>query len=121
MIRIVIENVFLFLLPTLLYVTWVAFEKNHWPGLWAVVRQAPLVKLFAAGTVLMLTTLALFSSREGNKPGDAYRPQIFKDGQIERGQRESAPTQPSIPAPTQPQSQQKSPELAPGGPKPAGP
>ncbi len=91
MIRIVIENVFLFLLPTLLYVTWIAFQKNKWPGLWTVLKGAPLIKLFSTGAILMVTTLALFSSREGNKPGDAYQPPIFKDGRIEPGHRTTPP------------------------------
>jgi hypothetical protein len=86
MIRIVVENAFVFLLPTLAYITWVAFKKNDWPGIWSVLRDAPLVKLLASGAVLMLLTLAIFSSRTGHAPGESYQPKIFKDGQLQPGE-----------------------------------
>lgn len=71
MIRIVIENAFIFLLPTLAYIAWTAFKLDKWPGLGAVIRAAPLVKLFVAGAVLMLGALAVVAVREidsGKKP-----------------------------------------------------
>ena len=92
MIRIVVENVFVFLLPSLLYVTWIAFKLNTWPGLGSILKDAPLVTLFALGGFLMLSTLALISSREGNSPGDAYQPPIFRAGHIEPGHRTSPPS-----------------------------
>jgi hypothetical protein len=85
MIRIVIENIFFFLLPTLFYVAWVAFRDDEWSGLSAVIRQAPLVRLFLAGAVLMLTTLIAFSSRTYNDPHDIYVPQSMRDGKLEPG------------------------------------
>ncbi|MBX9684298.1 MAG: hypothetical protein K2X41_10955 [Hyphomicrobium sp.] len=92
MIRIVVENLFFFLLPTLFYITWIAFKSNTWPGLGSILKDAPLVTLFALGVLLMLMTLAVLSSREGNRPGDAYQPPIFKDGHIEPGHRTSPPS-----------------------------
>ena len=47
MIRIVIENIFLFMLPTVLYLAWVAFTENEWAGLPTVIREAPLLRLFS--------------------------------------------------------------------------
>ncbi len=85
MIRIVIENIFFFLLPALVYIAWVAFQRNDWPGLGTVLREAPLLKLFVLGAALMLTTLVAFSTRTRNTPGDAYEPAIFKDGRLEPG------------------------------------
>ena len=64
MIRIVIENAFIFLLPTIAYVAWTAFRLNEWPGLGAVLRDAPLIKLFVAGAALMLAALTLVAMRE---------------------------------------------------------
>lgn len=64
MIRIVIENVFIFLLPTIAYIAWTAFKLSEWPGLGEVVRDAPLVKLFVAGAALMLAALTLVAMRE---------------------------------------------------------
>lgn len=85
MIRIVIENVFFFLLPTLGYIAWVAFRDDEWSGLAEIVREAPLFKLFIAGAALMLTTLVAFSSRTYNAPRDVYVPQSMHDGKLEPG------------------------------------
>lgn len=85
MIRIVIENVFFFLLPTLAYIAFIAFKTNRWPGLGTVMKGAPLLKLFAAGAALMVTTLIAFSSTSGGRPGDTYQPPVFKDGHVEPG------------------------------------
>ena len=85
MIRIVIENIFFFLLPSLLYIAWIAFQRDDWPGLGDVVRTAPLVYLFMAGAALMLTVLVLFSSRSHNQPTDVYAPPVFKDGHVQPG------------------------------------
>ena len=85
MMRITIENLFVFMLPVLGYIAWVAFKRNDWPGLSAVLRDAPLVKLFVSGAVFMLATLALFSSRSHNTPDEAYVPPVYKDGQLQPG------------------------------------
>lgn len=85
MIRIVIENIFVFLIPTLVYIGWIAFVRNDWPGLYNVLRDAPLVRLFVLGALLMLTALTVFSSREHNKPGQTYVPPTFENGTLKPG------------------------------------
>lgn len=85
MMRILIENIFFFLLPTLVYVAWVAFSQNEWAGLPRVLRSAPLLRLFVAGAALMLATLTLLSSRSHNSPHDVYEPPSIKDGKVEPG------------------------------------
>ncbi len=85
MIRIVLENIFFFLLPTFLYLVYVAFKTNDWPGLWAVLKNAPLAQLFVTGAVIMIATLILFSSSDGHKPGEAYTPSTFQDGKLQPG------------------------------------
>ncbi len=85
MSRVIFENMTFFLLPTLLYVAWVAFKRREWPGLWSVLSDAPLTRLFVAGAALMLTTMALLASRSHNDPSDVYVPPVFKDGRIEPG------------------------------------
>ncbi len=85
MIRIVLENIFFFLLPTLMYLVYVAFKTNDWPGLWAVLKNAPLAQLFVTGAVIMIATLILFSSSDGHKPGEAYTPSTFQDGKLQPG------------------------------------
>jgi hypothetical protein len=85
MIRIVFENIFFFLLPTLFYIAWIAFRDDEWSGLPAIVRRAPLLRLFIAGAALMLLTLIAFSSRSHNSPNDVYVPQSMHDGNLEPG------------------------------------
>ncbi|MFA5955650.1 DUF6111 family protein [Hyphomicrobium sp.] len=85
MIRIVIENIFFFLLPTFFYVIWIAFSEDKWPGLMTVLVQAPLVRLFVAGAALMLLTLTVFSSRTYNDPNDVYVPASVVNGKLEPG------------------------------------
>lgn len=94
MTRILLENVFFFLLPTLLYIAWIAFSENEWDGLAAVIREAPLLRLFVAGAALMLMTLTLFSSRSHNNPHDAYAPPSFEHGKIEPGHSVNTPSKP---------------------------
>jgi hypothetical protein len=83
MIRIVIENIFFFMLPTLIYIAWIAFSEDEWAGLPAVVREAPLLRLFLAGAALMLTTLVTFSTHTHNGPHDVYIPPSVEDGKLE--------------------------------------
>jgi Family of unknown function (DUF6111) len=85
MIRIVIENVFFFLLPSLLYLAYIAFIRNDWPGLGPVVREAPLVKLFVLGAALMLAALLAFSSKSGHDPREPYTPPSYTDGKLNSG------------------------------------
>ena len=85
MIRIVIENVFFFLVPTLVYIAWIAFTRNDWPGIGAVIKAAPLLKLFALGAGMMLVALVAISSRSGNTPDEAYAPPVYKDGKLQPG------------------------------------
>lgn len=96
MIRTVIENLLLFLLPTFVYVAWVLFRRTREEGderapdgadtSHPVVRaldDAPLLWLFASGALIVIVTLALFGSTSGGKPGQQYQPSILKDGKIQ--------------------------------------
>ena len=86
MIRIVIENILLFLLPTIAYAIFVYFSRRHEPGSpTEILNEAPLVWLFVSGALLVAITLVAFGSTSGGKPGQAYEPPIFKDGRIEPG------------------------------------
>ncbi|NOT72613.1 MAG: hypothetical protein HOP09_15460 [Hyphomicrobium sp.] len=85
MIRIVIENIFVFLVPTLVYVAWIAFMRNDWPGLYPVLRAAPLLNLFVLGAALMFGSMVAVSSRTRNAPGDAYVPPAIQDGKLQPG------------------------------------
>ncbi|MCC7252058.1 DUF6111 family protein [Hyphomicrobium sp.] len=96
MIRTVIENLLLFLLPTALYVAWVLFQRSRketqegetqeeadasWMA--HVLDDAPLLWLFASGALLVIVTLIAFGTSSGGKPGQHYQPSILKDGKIQ--------------------------------------
>lgn len=95
MIRTVVENLLLFLLPTFIYVAWVLFERaradkaagaENATGpqpVTTVLDDAPLLWLFASGAILVILTLSLFGSSSGGKPGQQYQPSILKDGKIQ--------------------------------------
>jgi hypothetical protein len=93
MIRTVIENVLLFLLPTLLYVAWVLFQRfrqeaagdetGNQRAMVNVLDDAPLIWLFVSGALLVIVTLAAFGTSSGGKPGQHYQPSILKDGKIQ--------------------------------------
>lgn len=83
MIRSVIENILLFLLPTLVYVIYVAATRDD--ARRGILDKAPLTWLMFAGTALVLIVLASFGSENGGKPGQGYIPPSMKDGRIEPG------------------------------------
>ena len=85
MIRIVAENIVLFLLPTIVYIAFIYLTREEQPGASSVLDDAPLIWLFVAGPSLVVVTLASFGSVTGGKPGQVYTPPSFKDGRIEPG------------------------------------
>lgn len=85
MIRIVVENILLFLLPTIIYVAYVYMTSDEKPGAATVLDDAPIIWLFTAGVAVVLITLIAFGTTSGGKPGQVYTPPILKDGRIEPG------------------------------------
>jgi hypothetical protein len=88
MIRVVIENVLLFLLPTAIYFGYVLLtRRTDGPNGAQMVNEAPLVWLFIAGALLVAGTLVYYATiTPGGKPGQVYIPPRMKDGSIEPGQ-----------------------------------
>jgi hypothetical protein len=85
MIRIVIENILLFLLPTTMYVAYVLLTRRT-TSAGTVINEAPLVWLFVAGAMLVAATLIYFGTNTpGGRPDQTYTPPRMKDGQIEPG------------------------------------
>lgn len=94
MIRIVIENLLLFLLPTFLYLAYAILTRED-PAPDAGSRSgtaarrafddAPLLYLFGAGALLVVVVLVFFGSNTGSSPDRAYVPPSMKDGRIEPG------------------------------------
>ena len=85
MIRIVIENVLLFLLPTLVYFAIVYLKRGREAASGEVMSDAPVVWLVMAGAALVVITVLAFGTVSGGKPGQVYEPAVVKDGKIEPG------------------------------------
>jgi TRAP-type C4-dicarboxylate transport system permease small subunit len=85
MIRIVIENLLLFLAPTLIYAGYVYVRRRGDGNGTPVLSDAPLIWLFLAGLLLMVSTLLIFGTTSGWQPGQAYQPPVYKDGKIQPG------------------------------------
>jgi hypothetical protein len=84
MIRVVIENILLFLLPTGIYLGYVLLTRGV-PAKGSLLDEAPLIWLFAAGALLVVLVLIAFGSTSGGRPGQHYEPPSLKDGHIEPG------------------------------------
>jgi hypothetical protein len=86
MIRIVLELILLFLLPTAAYLGYALLMRPGRPAK-AVVSEAPLVWLAVSGAVLVFGTLIYYGSTTTQQGGlnQTYTPARIKDGQIEPG------------------------------------
>ena len=85
MIRVIIENIVLFFLPTAVYVTYVLLTRKA-DAKGGLMDDAPLVWLMFAGTAVVLVVLITFGSSSGGKPGQVYTPpSLSKDGKVEPG------------------------------------
>ena len=93
MIRIVIENLLLFLLPTLVYLAYTIVmrgqagndTRGHAGTGASILDDAPLLWLFVAGAALVIVTLIAFGSTSGGRPEQGYEPPVLKDGHIQPG------------------------------------
>ena len=85
MIRIVIENILLLLLPTAFYIAYLYLTIGSKGAKQKVLNDSPIVWLFVAGVGLVLLVLIIFGSTSGGRPGEAYQPPVFKDGKIVPG------------------------------------
>jgi hypothetical protein len=86
MIRVVIENILLFLTPMAMYIAYMLLTRRA-DSAGAVVSDAPLIWLFVAGALLVVATLVFYGSTSGGRPGQVYiPPHMGKDGRIEPGE-----------------------------------
>jgi len=83
--RVVLENILLFLLPTVVYIGYVLLTRSN-TSAGTVVNEAPLVWLFITGALLVGATLIYYgTTTPGGRPGAVYTPPHVKDGRIEPG------------------------------------
>lgn len=94
MIRVVIENIAIFLIPTLIYAAYVvlrtqpATEEAGERAFARIVSEAPLLWLFTAGALLVVLSLIAFQSTDGGRPGMKYQAPSMQDGHISQGHAE---------------------------------
>jgi hypothetical protein len=92
MIRVVFENIAIFLIPTLLYAAYVLLTVRASDDQMAertvsrVMHEAPLLWLFTAGAILVVLTLIAFRGSEGGRPGETYQAPVYRDGHIQPSQ-----------------------------------
>ena len=88
MIRLIVENILLFLAPTILFVVFTMFrraDKKH-NTVTGALDAAPLPLLFTLGFILMISVLAYYGTQSNSgKPGQTYRPPELVDGKIKPG------------------------------------
>jgi hypothetical protein len=87
MIRIALELILLFLLPTVAYLAYALLTRPARPAR-EVVRAAPFIGLGMAGAALVFGTLIYYGVVTDTTKGgvdQTYTPARMKDGQIEPG------------------------------------
>ena len=83
MIRIVLLNVILLLLPTIAYVAYAHLTATDTTvSLNRILKRAPLPWLVIAGAVLAISVMLIFAKPPQGHPGDRYTPPEFRDGKI---------------------------------------
>jgi hypothetical protein len=85
MIRVLIENLLLFLLPTALYVSFSMLLRRDGASFVSVMNRAPILMLSVLGASLVVIVLSVFGNVGPGKPGQAYEPAEFKDGKVVPG------------------------------------
>ena len=83
--RIVFENIILFLLPACLYVGYMVLVRRTGQSTRQVMDDAPLLMLFIAGIGLIAATLLIFGVRgaeDEGRAGQAYEPSVYRDGKL---------------------------------------
>ena len=88
MIRLVLQNILLFLLPTLLYVIYIMIRRTGDKSntVTRALETAPLPLLSTLGFIVMIAVLAYFGTQsDGGKPGQKYYPPEVVNGKIKPG------------------------------------
>jgi len=86
MIRIVLLNLLLLVLPTILYIGFVHLTSNGPPkALSRLLEEAPLPWLLLTGASVVAIMMFIFATPPGGRPGEAYNPPVFRDGKIVPG------------------------------------
>jgi Family of unknown function (DUF6111) len=80
--RVIVENILLFLLPTVAYVGYRMIVRRPDQTTATVMTDAPLLLLLGMGTLLVVAVLVAFGDVSGGKPGQVFVPTVVKDGKV---------------------------------------
>jgi hypothetical protein len=81
MIRIILVNLLLLILPMAIYFSYVYFRRREQPN-GEILANAPIFWLLAGGAAMMLIALVVLGQWEVGDPGGRYVPPQVKDGKI---------------------------------------
>jgi hypothetical protein len=81
MIRIIVINLLLLLLPTVIYFSYIYLRRQQTPDA-ELMADAPIFWLLAMGAVMSLLVLIFFVDWTGNTPGGRYVAPRYEDGVI---------------------------------------
>ena len=87
MTRIILINLFLLLLPFIIYFAYVYLVKGE-HGKNEPITFTPLIVLFGVGLVLMMGAIAYFIQFESGEPGQSYIPPRVENGVLKPGRLE---------------------------------
>ncbi|NJM36103.1 MAG: hypothetical protein HC850_17030 [Rhodomicrobium sp.] len=90
MIRIILVNLLLLLLPMIVYFSYIYLRRGDKQDQ-EIVADAPIFWLLAAGASLMLIVLVVFGQWEEGDPQGRYVPPQVRDGVIVPGHIEQKP------------------------------
>ena len=83
MLRVILINTLLFLLPFLIYAAYVVWVKGVAPN--RAMAGAPFLWLILAGLTALFVGLLTLVEFTGGDPGGAYKPAVIEDGVIKPG------------------------------------
>ncbi|MFP3920064.1 MAG: DUF6111 family protein [Dichotomicrobium sp.] len=87
MIRVILINLFLFLLPFIIYFAYVYLIRSA-RGKNEPISLTPLIVLFCIGLGLMVGAVAYFIQFESGEPGQRYVPPRVENGVLQPGRLE---------------------------------
>ncbi len=87
MIRVILINLFLLLLPFIIYFAYVYLVRGG-RGKNEPINFTPLIVLFGIGLILMMGAIAYFIQFESGAPGQRYIPPRVEDGVLKPGRLE---------------------------------
>jgi len=87
MIRVILINLFLLLLPFIVYFAYVYLVKGG-RAKNEPINFTPLIVLFAIGLILMMGAIAYFIQFESGEPGQRYIPPTVENGVLKPGRLE---------------------------------